>query len=563
YEYDAMLRLVKVTENGDITTYTYDANGNRASMTMPGGVITAYTYNDANLVTKLTNKVNGATVSEFTYTYYTDGNQRTKTDTVNNIMTTYVYDGAGRLTSETEFDTVSAVIINRYQYTYDSANNRATMTQDGTEVKHVVYTYDKNNRLLSETLVSETSETVGVQTNVAYDGNKKITTITETNIRTITEEVINAYTYNPDGLRRLKHVVLMLEQRYIWSGSSMVYECELLYPNNGTVYVYGINLISSRNSTGNSTFYLYNAHGDVVQLVDGAGDITQTYNYDAFGVEYDVDEDDDNLFRYCAEYFDKETGTIYLRARYYNPENGRFTSEDPIGAGLNWYIYSNGNPIYFTDSSGLDPYLDQYIEENYLGKVTITFVVMQPVPGSRQAIDNDMSGDVGHTFIRLDFGDGRVYYFGFYPKDPLSVEQILKKEDVSWVIINDSDHDWNIAEVYVIDIDSANNVLEFINNYDMEYNMASNNCTTFAVDVLKAAGISSPTKAVKWTLPSKAKKMVQDGLGGGFINGIKAYFAIKIKGYSPADAGEDLRERSTAIIKSTGSNNQPCVVPSN
>lgn len=113
YEYDAMLRLVKVTENGDITNYTYDANGNRSTMTISGGVSTVYTYNDANLVTKLTNKVNGATVSEFTYTYYTDGNQRTKTDTVNNIITTYVYDGAGRLTSETEFDTVSAVIINR------------------------------------------------------------------------------------------------------------------------------------------------------------------------------------------------------------------------------------------------------------------------------------------------------------------------------------------------------------------------------------------------------------------------------------------------------------------
>ena len=34
------------------------------------------------------------------------------------------------------------------------------------------------------------------------------------------------------------------------------------------------------------------------------------------------------LFRYCGEYFDKETGTYYLRARYYSPETGRFTQED-------------------------------------------------------------------------------------------------------------------------------------------------------------------------------------------------------------------------------------------
>ncbi len=290
----------------------------------------------------------------------------------------------------------SAVIVNRYQYTYDSANNRATMTQDGTETKHIVYSYDKNNRLLSETLISETTEIADTQTAVSETGNKKITTITETRVRTITEETIKtytydpngntltvtsedgvigytynarnqqvsyllngatmaSYTYNPDGLRRTKAVVTMLTQRYIWSGGSMVYECELLYPANGTVYVYGINLISARNSDGDNTFYLYNAHGDVVQLVDGTGTITQTYNYDAFGVEYDVDEDDDNHFRYAGQYYDTETGTYYLRARYYNPAIGRLTTEDPISAGLNWYTYCGNNPVIFIDPSGLIP----------------------------------------------------------------------------------------------------------------------------------------------------------------------------------------------------------------
>ena len=36
------------------------------------------------------------------------------------------------------------------------------------------------------------------------------------------------------------------------------------------------------------------------------------------------------MFRYCGEYFDKETGTIYLRARYYDPEIGRFITEDSV-----------------------------------------------------------------------------------------------------------------------------------------------------------------------------------------------------------------------------------------
>lgn len=70
----------------------------------------------------------------------------------------------------------------------------------------------------------------------------------------------------------------------------------------------------------------------------------KTYSYDAFGVEQDPDSTDPNPFRYCGEYFDKETGTYYLRARYYAPETGRFTQEDPSCDGAvvnkNWTRFS-------------------------------------------------------------------------------------------------------------------------------------------------------------------------------------------------------------------------------
>jgi len=70
-------------------------------------------------------------------------------------------------------------------------------------------------------------------------------------------------------------------------------------------------------------------------------------------VEIEPDEGDNNPWRYCGEYFDRETGDIYLRARYYNPKTGRFKTEDPIGDGLNWYTYCANNPIRFSDPSGL------------------------------------------------------------------------------------------------------------------------------------------------------------------------------------------------------------------
>ena len=57
--------------------------------------------------------------------------------------------------------------------------------------------------------------------------------------------------------------------------------------------------------------------------------------------------------RYCGEYQDYESGLIYLRARYYNPQLGRFINEDPIKDGLNWYVYCNNNPVNFVDPSGL------------------------------------------------------------------------------------------------------------------------------------------------------------------------------------------------------------------
>jgi len=91
---------------------------------------------------------------------------------------------------------------------------------------------------------------------------------------------------------------------------------------------------------------MFNAHGDVVQ----AGNTH--YTYDAFGNEQNASPTDANIFRYCGEYWDKETTTYYLRARYYAPRTGRFVTEDPIRDGLNWYTYCGNNPIRYIDPSG-------------------------------------------------------------------------------------------------------------------------------------------------------------------------------------------------------------------
>jgi len=62
-----------------------------------------------------------------------------------------------------------------------------------------------------------------------------------------------------------------------------------------------------------------------------------------------------NNFRYTGREFDSETGLYYYRARYFDPQGGRFLSEDPIGfaGGSNFYSYVNGDPTSVVDLFGL------------------------------------------------------------------------------------------------------------------------------------------------------------------------------------------------------------------
>ena len=94
------------------------------------------------------------------------------------------------------------------------------------------------------------------------------------------------------------------------------------------------------------------AWGGVVVLTNASGTKTKTYSYNAFGVEYNSGTYDTNPFRYCGEYYDTVSGTIYLRARYYSSDLGRFTQEDPIRDGRNWYAYCGNNPVMYVDSNG-------------------------------------------------------------------------------------------------------------------------------------------------------------------------------------------------------------------
>ncbi len=381
YTYDTLNRQKQVKENGTTkATYTYDTNGNRQTLTYDNSNSTTYTYNDANRLTNITNKKGTTKQTEYNYTYYLNGNQASKTD--NNGTTTYQYDGLGRLTAVTEPNSITTT------YTFDDNSNRKTKTT--TEGTTIAYTYDKNNRLLTETKVIEgTTENEIAVTLYEYDNNgnqvKKITDTkayenqsesfdvyvagkTENSIITsneydgynqLTKTTDNSqtitYKYNGDGLRTRKTTNGNITN-HIWDGSNIVIETDGA-GNITNKYLRGINLIAS-DIEGTTNYYLYNGHGDVVQLTQTNGTITKNYDYDAFGIEKDIDQNDTNPYRYCGEYYDTETGTIYLRARYYNPSVGRFISEDSYWGkivdplSLNLYTYCVNNPLRFLDPTG-------------------------------------------------------------------------------------------------------------------------------------------------------------------------------------------------------------------
>jgi RHS repeat-associated protein len=103
-----------------------------------------------------------------------------------------------------------------------------------------------------------------------------------------------------------------------------------------------------------TSFYHVDGLGSVTSLSSGAGALAETYGYDSFGKQTSSSGSLTNPFQYTAREFDLETSLYYYRARYYDPQSGRFLSEDPanFGGGPNFYVYSLNNPINLRDPRG-------------------------------------------------------------------------------------------------------------------------------------------------------------------------------------------------------------------
>ena len=419
YTYDKSNRMETVTRSGQTTTYSYDENGRRTEIEYPSGITEQYTFDKDNQLISLENdKSSGVNISKYSYTYDLAGRQTSKTDSYG--TTNYSYDSCGRIvkvsapgkTTLYSYDN-NGNRANQAE-TYTSAQpsgyiDASTSKEIQYMLKKSIYTYSNADQLLKlvEVLYDENSREIARKTTkYIYDSNgnqlKQSTSCTltdNTQLRPVTNgtaygegitDSINAqiekvsytydgfnrlvsaetiklgkrtiakYVYNGDDLRESKTVIEgdKTEQTYYtYDRQHVILETDAA-GNQKASYIKGINYIAKADSKGNTAFYLYNGHGDVVQMVDSTGEIINQYDYDIWGNPTLTIETAANAIRYAGEFMDTETGMYYLRARYYDPYTGRFVSEDSYWGedknplSLNLYTYCHNDPIMFTDPDG-------------------------------------------------------------------------------------------------------------------------------------------------------------------------------------------------------------------
>jgi RHS repeat-associated protein len=157
-----------------------------------------------------------------------------------------------------------------------------------------------------------------------------------------------SFSYDPLG-RRMGRTILSANTDYLYDGANPVQELNGATPT-ANLLTGGIDERFTRtDSTGTSNF-ITDALGSTLALTDSTGNQQTQYTYDPFGNMSISGPASTNSYTYTGRETDG-LGINYCRARYYNPNTGRFLSEDPIGfqGGFNLYQYGLDAPTDFTD----------------------------------------------------------------------------------------------------------------------------------------------------------------------------------------------------------------------
>ncbi|MCU0498804.1 MAG: hypothetical protein MUF87_15745 [Anaerolineae bacterium] len=387
YAYNNLRQLVTVTDvlSNTSTTYVYHKDGMLETVTTPNRV-NSYTYDVFNRVTRLTYQQDATAIATFSYTYDKAGNRTCMTEDKGSVefVHKYVYDQANRLTTEQRFNGTqcSSTTLNRtISYQYDDAGNRIYEVITGLGAATVTYSYNRNDQLLQQI---RTASNVTTTTDYTYDrSGRLITKRVDVADAVATNDVTTQYSYDLrdqlTGVSILPDAGQNTTLSYAYNASGRRIAENL----NGTIKHfqwdeltrYG-DVVSETNSAGNAQvrytmgngrlisqtrnatthYFIVDAMGTTHGLASASG-MDETYTYSAFG-KLDSGNTNATRYLYTGQQYDTSTGLYHLRARNYDPSNGRFLSRDvwpynfenPVE--LNRYVYAMGNPVNYSDPSG-------------------------------------------------------------------------------------------------------------------------------------------------------------------------------------------------------------------
>ena len=311
-----------------------------------------------------------------TFSYGLTG-ELTETDDFIRGRQHYGYDAEGRLTSFRESDPLS---VAEY-FHYDNADNRLNRRHLPFETVDPVYeSAVRDNRLRRQGRFTyrydDRGNTIkrshGAQVQeFAYDDEDRLIRAWGCGPQ---GEHESRYTYDALGRRLCKRVKIRRagiwqeeETTFVWQGMRLAQE----KTGGGThTYIYdpdeGYSPLARMTQRGEEQA-LYWFHTDIngtpLEMTDEKGQLRWSGKYGVWGrvTRQNVRDIRESAYRrwhqplrYAGQYSDSETGLHYNTYRYYDPDSGRFTTQDPIGlaGGLNVYAYAP-NPSSYIDPLGL------------------------------------------------------------------------------------------------------------------------------------------------------------------------------------------------------------------
>ena len=347
YTYDSLDRVKEMTytdlETGKVMEsyqYSYDKSSNITEKTQ----VNNYPREDADKVNE-TKVYTYDTLGRLIKTVTTDHKKDDKTKTV-----TYTYDNVGNRLKEDDGTTTTS-------YTYNGLDQLKTSTKEkGTAVEEVrQYDYDANG---NQTDVKNTK--TGENQTYVYDAENRLSQVSVT--KDGNTAVIQQNIYNGEG-QRIQKIDGDETINYYYQDGVVAYTTDVNGEQNSQnlIGTDGNVLATERFQQNATQYYLYNKdiQGSTSSLVKEDGSADATYQYTDFG-ETTIQGDDQakNEVSYTGGIYDQSTGLYYLNARYYNPEDGRFMTEDSYRGEImnpetgHLYVYCANNPVNYVDPSG-------------------------------------------------------------------------------------------------------------------------------------------------------------------------------------------------------------------